>query len=279
VPTLADFIKFIFFIALLPKILNSIAALSIIRLDFANVQEQLQRKSVLEDIGALTASIEHDIKNPLGVIDIELSRMRERFQSNAEVSAFVTRLDEQKQRIFAATQIIPVLRGDKDYYDRFMEKTNVLDMVNRSIKAVKRELNTNNIHFKTEDRNVYIKAYRPMFEQGLVNILRNSIEAIHEAQRKRGLISVTINADTQLLDMIKINIADNGSGIPEENLPKITKLFTTRKNRKANSGIGLFITNRIIKVHGGKLEVQSKVGEGTTVSLLLPKWRADSKAV
>lgn len=277
VPSLTYFIKFIFLFALIPKILNSIGALSIIRLDFAKVEEQLQRRSVLEDIGALTASIEHDIKNPLGVVEIELTRMREKYQSNVDIVSRINRLEEQRQRIFAATQIIPVLRGEKDYYEQFMEKTNVGDLINRSIKAVKKEMNTHGILFQVDGKPIYTRAYRPMLEQAIVNVLRNSVEAIREAKRERGVVDITLNRNTHSDKMINIDFTDNGCGIPEENIPKVIKLFTTRQDKKPNSGIGLFVSSRIIKVHGGKLEIQSTVGEGTTVSLVLPKWDPDNR--
>ena len=158
-----------------------------------------------------------------------------------------------------------------------MERTNVGELINRSIKAVKKEMSPHGILFKVDGKPIYTRAYRPMLEQAIVNVLRNSVEAIREAKRERGIIDITMDRNTHSDKMINVDFTDNGCGIPEENIPKVFKLFTTRQEKKPNSGIGLFVSSRIIKVHGGRLENQSTVGEGTTVSLLLPKWDPESR--
>lgn len=272
---------YVFLAALLPKIANSIAALAVIRLDISKFQQLLEQRSVLEDIGALTASIEHDIKNPLQVIESELESMRSRYQSSEEVTSFINRLDEQRRRIYATTQVIPVIRGGKEYYEQFMEKTNIKDLINRSIKAVRKELNTNNIIFKVEDRDLFVKAYRPMLEQAVVNILRNAVEAIRECRRQNGHVSVSIKTVEKLDNnkVVRVDFEDNGCGISEEILPDITSLFmSTRRKSKPNSGIGLFITKRILKVHNGRLEFRNGDKDGAVFSILLPQWGSRGRA-
>ena len=271
---------FVFALALLTKIVNSICALRIMRQDVAELHRQLEQRSVLEDLGALTASIEHDIKNPLQVVDTELTRMREKFQANSEILPYIQRLQEQKARIFAATQIIPILRGKKDFYERFMVKINISDLINRSIKAVKKELPASNIIIKLDTKAIYVKAYPALLEQAIVNILRNAIEAIQEANRDKGIILITLKIENALnkIRNVRVNFEDNGSGISEKYIPEITKLFkTTRSSRKANSGVGLYISDRIMRIHAGNLLFKSTEGEGTTVSMIIPEWDAVTK--
>src|SRR5438067_2110323 len=69
--------------------------------DYSRMKEMLERRSTLEEIGLLTASIEHDIKNPLAVMESEIQRMKRKFQANPEVIAGLERIDEQKQRVYA----------------------------------------------------------------------------------------------------------------------------------------------------------------------------------
>jgi signal transduction histidine kinase len=194
--------------------------------------------------------------------------------------AFIKRLDEQRLRIFATTQIIPVLRGQRDYYEQYMQKTDISALINTSIKAVKREMRTqDSIIFKADDDRIfYVKAYRPMLEQAIVNILKNAVEAIREAKRPNGLINIQMKVDsTNDGDAIRINFLDNGCGIPEERLAEVTKLFmSTRTDKKPNSGIGLFITKRILKVHNGKLTIANNEREGITVSVSLPLWESNA---
>ncbi len=267
--------EYVFVVALLPKIVNSISALKLIQLDTAKVQQQLEQRTVLEDLGALTTSIQHDINNPLEVIETELLYMKKKFQSQPEVLGAVKRLEEQKKRIHATTQIIPIIQGGQQYYERFMEKVNVKDLINRSIKAIKKEMTTDDIYFKVENKDYFIRAYSPMLEQAIVNIIKNAVEAIKLSGDGGGTIRVTFERIDQVNNnkVIKIDFEDTGGGIPEEILPEVDKLFmTTRSKEKPNSGIGLFITKRILKVHKGWLEIKNNDFPGVTVTIFLPQW-------
>ncbi len=258
-------------------------------------EEQLLRRSQLEELGALASSIEHDMKSPIGEMSLIISTMRRQFQSQSLVLNGLDKLENAKKRMGAIAKVVQYLRGDKAFYDRerFMEKVSVLESIHRAVKTVKSELNLNpdKILIKVEGKDVFTRAYPPMLEQVIVNAIKNGLEAIFEAKRKRGLIR--LRAATVRLDDVKdddrydkkydkwvrIEIADNGCGILPENIPKVTTLFTTRGEDKANSGIGMFIGYRIMKVHSGFIDIRSVVGQQTKVSLLLPEWSAYLRAV
>lgn len=111
-----------------------------------------------------------------------------------------------------------------------------------------------------------------MVEQAIFNVLKNAIEAIREARREHGVVSIGVRIDASN-EILRLDVRDNGCGIDETSIPHLTTLFTTKASKKANSGIGLFITQRILKLHSGKLEIASVVGTGSTVSLCFPKWK------
>jgi signal transduction histidine kinase len=98
-------------------------------------------RNVLEDLGALAASIEHDIRNPLMVIQTELTLLREKRQADPEVTSHLRKIEEQLERIFAATQIVTLMRGRADFFSQYMEKTRIGDLINKTLKAVKKEVN------------------------------------------------------------------------------------------------------------------------------------------
>lgn len=271
----SSWLGLIFFVALLIKIVNSFAILKIIQLSTADVQKQLEQKSVLEDIGALTTSIEHDIRNPLQVIQSEFNSMKSKFQSNTGVINSVSRLEEQTKRIRAMADIIPILRGEKKFYDSFMAKLNIKDLINKSVKSVKKEMNVkDDIHFKVPNLQVFVRAYSPMMEQAIMNILRNAVEAIRERRVASGLVLVAFSyAIERERQFVRIDFADNGGGILESVIEDIFNIFmTTRPTKKPNSGIGLYIAKRILKVHGGRIEVANNEAPGATVSIYLPRW-------
>jgi signal transduction histidine kinase len=239
------------------------------------ISNMLEQRSTFEDIGLLTASIEHEIRNPLSVIESEIDILKHKLQSHPDMITRLERIEEQKMRVFAATSIIPLLRANQGAFKKHASKINVHDLMNSCFKAVKGEVNATNIIFKHNDfrryNSCFINAHRPMLQQAIINILKNSVEAIREAKRERGVVNTTAGNDSRSSKSVKIEIHDNGCGIQSDLAPKLTTLFTTRGDSKPNRGIGLFITNKIIEVHGGKLEIESKVGEGTLVTIFLPK--------
>lgn len=250
------------------------------------VQAKLSERSAMEELGKLTASIQHDIQNPLVVIDSELGKLKDRLQSYPEVLTRLRRIDEMTDKISEATTVVPLLRGSDNYFQKLMQKVALEDLINSILKVVKREMNTTNVFFrinkksesksspKTESKH-FIRGYTPLLERAIINILKNSLEAISEAKRASGIIDIEIAEDPSSDATIRLDITDNGRGIAAEDLPKVTSLFTTRGDRKANSGIGLFISNRIMEVHKGTLKLESENGVGTKVTFLLPKWRDD----
>ena len=241
--------------------------------EYNRVVEKLETRSELEEIGLLTASIEHEIKNPLAVIESEIELMQMRFQSHPEILKSLARLNEQKERIYTITKIIPVLRADATLNEKSMVKTSIRSLVHQSIKAVKQEVSTRHVTFKYNSAasDFFVNAYPPLLQQAIINIMKNSIEAIDESGRPRGVVDIMVRHDRAFKNLVRIEINDNGCGIASENLDKVTTLFTTKSGSKPNAGLGLFITNKIVKTHGGNIGIESKVNEGTTVSIILAR--------
>jgi signal transduction histidine kinase len=98
----------------------------------------------------------------------------------------------------------------------------------------------------------------------LSNLIGNAIDVIPEGPAGRVTLSAWIASDD-----VFIQVADNGSGIPEEDLPKIFDLFYTTKEK--GSGVGLPVCKRLVEEWGGTLHLQSKVGEGTRFTFGVPR--------
>jgi len=296
----------VFGLALVLKVANNISLLGVLLSTVTypsyiaekqlrkETEERLERRSHLEELGALASAIEHDMNSPIGEMTLTINTMRRRFQSQQAVLDGLDKLDTAKKRMASIAKIVRYLRGDKAFYDRdrFMEKVNVIESIHRAVRIVKSEFNleSHKILIKVEGKDLFVRAYPPMLEQVIVNVMKNSIEAVIEAKRVRGLIRITTATmrpeqikDDQRYDKkydkwVKIEVHDNGCGIHPEHISKVTTLFTTRGEDKANSGIGMFIGYRIMKVHNGVIDFKSTLGEETAVSLVLPEWDAYLKA-
>jgi signal transduction histidine kinase len=264
-------------IAINMKFLNGISAINMMRRDSQRLQEKMKERSALEDIGALAANIEHDIRNPLAIIQAEILRMKKEFQTHPKILAGLSKIDQNTERIFAATKIVSILRNDIYLRDAQVEDTNLKGLLLRCWNYVRQETNSDNISFTISgDEVLQVSSNRPLLEEAIVNIIKNAIEAIQNADRGDGVINAEIKL-VQDSEEIMVSITDNGCGITKDNLQKLTTLFSTKKE-KANSGIGLYITSRIIRLLNGKLEIRSEVGEGATVSILLPARGAEASS-
>lgn len=241
--------------------------------EYLDVKKRLERRSVLEEIGLITAALVHDIQGALQVIENELYHLRHTAHSNEKVMRSVNRLEQQLERLTDSMNIVKVLRGEIVFFERYMAKTEVASFVNRAVRTLKLEMRTDDIFFKVEGKPLFIKAYGQMLEQILGHILKNSVEAIREANRRSGVITITIKLDAQLDKQVRVEIVDNGCGIAPENLPKITDLFSTKREKRPNSGLGLVMASRVVEVHHGSLEIESEYGKGTKVSLIFPAWK------
>ncbi len=106
---------------------------------------------------------------------------------------------------------------------------------------------------------------RNQMKQVLLNLFLNATEAMDDVPEGRRALEIRT---AQAAEAVRIEVHDTGCGIPEEKLPQIFAPFFTTKTK--GSGLGLAIVQSIVKAHGGRIAVESKVGEGTTVTLTLP---------
>jgi nitrogen fixation/metabolism regulation signal transduction histidine kinase len=111
--------------------------------------------------------------------------------------------------------------------------------------------------------NIVLKADRQMLEQVLINLLRNSVEALQNSGNPEIELACSRAGDK----LIHLSVRDNGEGIPKEKLEQVfVPFFTTRRE---GSGIGLSLCRQIIRSHNGRLHIESEPGEGTLVTIIL----------
>ena len=274
-----------FLIAQLAKVGNAISMQGVLQAELLAQEERLRSERQFVELGMLASSIKHDVKTPLSTMGMHIDKLKKGFPDNNIITRRLENLEESMDRIEAIVQVVDIFRGDKAFFnrDQFMRKASMLEIAHRAMKSVKNEkpeLKQNDAKnkIKVTGRDVWVRAYVPMFEQVIVNVIKNGLEAIDEAGRASGLI--TINVGTTLIPKseysrwVKVEIDDNGCGIPLENMDKLTTIFTTRGDKKPNSGIGLFIGKKILDIHYGVMKFQSTVNVGTKVTLLLPEWNA-----
>ena len=138
----------------------------------------------------------------------------------------------------------------------------MLETIEGSIKPLIKE---NGIEFNSNipDDELYIDGDYNRLNQVIINILKNSIEAMKETNIKK------LNVHTKLLkDKVNIYIEDSGVGISEENLNKMKEPFFS--TIRSGTGLGVYLSREILKEHDGTLKYESKEGIGTKVTITLP---------
>jgi two-component system sporulation sensor kinase A len=115
-------------------------------------------------------------------------------------------------------------------------------------------------HFPSATSLIPCEEYQ--IKQVFINIIKNGMEAMPSG----GILSIAVVEDDQ---NVLVRVTDQGHGIPEELLPRLGELFYSTK--ETGTGLGLLVSSKIIRDHGGTLEITSKLGKGTTVMITLPK--------
>jgi signal transduction histidine kinase len=131
------------------------------------------------------------------------------------------------------------------------------------ITLFQEEASSQSIHLQTEihpDLRL-IKMDPERLTQAFINIMKNGMEAMHQG----GILHIETHSRK---DHVEVVISDSGSGIPPDQMEKIFNYYYTTKEKGA--GLGLPIAHRIIEAHGGQLKMESQVGVGTKVTVMLP---------
>jgi PAS domain S-box-containing protein len=226
------------------------------------LEQQLVHTQKMESMGTLAAGIAHEVGNPLAsissVVQVLLRSTNEEF-----VREKLNLVQGQVQRINKIIRDLVDFSRPSNYQ---LEPTDVVRLVLDAIEIVKLGRKAKNITFLTDIRKQIPMLYLvpDQLSQVFINIFLNSVDAI---DGKPGQVETTVTQDG---DKVEICIADNGSGILPEHLPKIFEPFFTTKKVGEGTGLGLWVSYGIVKSFRGDIRVESGKGKGTSFTVTLP---------
>ena len=212
-------------------------------------------KMIKESLFKLT----HEIKNPLAVIKGYLDMFH---IDNKEKSLKYLNIIREE-----ANRSLNIITDFLEFNKIKIVKTEIdlnllLEDVYDSFKIILNRKNIKLIYNDREDEEIYFDGDYERLKQVLINVLKNSVEAIKD----KGKVEISSNIYKRHIDII---IEDDGIGMSEDTLKQLkTMFFTTKLN---GSGLGVCLSNEIIKAHNGELIYTSKEGVGTKVTIRLPK--------
>ncbi|MBV5318480.1 MAG: ATP-binding protein [Desulfobulbaceae bacterium] len=238
----------------------------------ANADMLLQANKMIA-LSKMAAGIAHEVNNPLAAIAEKAGWMKdllaeEDLAASKNFAEFDESVDKIEQHVDRARKIIHNLLGFARRMEPAKEKISVNNLLEETTGFLENEAKYVNIGFtKQYAENVpVITSDLSQIQQVVLNLLNNAIDAIDHD----GTITVSTRY-SEKTDEVEIAIADTGKGISENELNKIFDPFFTTKEVGKGTGLGLSISYSIIEKLGGKIRVQSKVGEGTVFTILLPK--------
>lgn len=225
-------------------------------------QKQLVQSEKLAALGQMAAVVSHEIRNPLStilmsaqILDEELKDEKYRKYVNYIISE-VKRLDKVVSEILAFSKVPKLELKLTDMHrllDEIIGFLEISDFLKYEIVCYK--------EYNAKISEIMIDP--DQIKQVLLNIIQNACHFM----ANRNIRNLTITTDI-MNGMFVLKIKDTGVGIPSENLNKIFEPFFTTKTK--GTGLGLTISKNIIESHGGKIEVESVFGEGSSFNIYLP---------
>jgi len=227
--------------------------------ELREANEQLVRKEKLAVLGQLSGAIGHELRNPLGAIKNAAYFLNMVLEDvEPEVKDCLEILEKEVNRSDRIITNILSFARPKPIVSR---KTNLNDVIKEALTNVVIPDNIKLIS-KLEESLPIIRADPNLLAQVFRNVILNGIQAMHDGGK------LTIDSSSAEQDWVAISITDTGPGIPDDVLKKLFEpLFTTKAK---GIGLGLTITKDIVERHGGSVDIQSKVGKGTTFTIKLP---------
>lgn len=265
--------------------------------ELQSANEQLLQSEKMASIGQLAAGVAHEINNPVGFVTSNITTLGQYLDDLIEL---LNAYAEAEKKI-TDNDVLNNIKSIKDRIDIGYLKKDIVELLAESTSGVQRvkkivqdlkdfsrvdstewewvdihngiESTLNIVNNEIKYQADVIKEYGPLPEiecvssqlnQVFVNLLVNAAQAMEE----RG--TITIKTGLEDNENIWISVSDTGSGIPEDVAKRIFEPFYTTKPLGKGTGLGLSISYGIITKHGGRFELDSKEGQGTTFKIILP---------
>lgn len=229
-------------------------------------QEKLRQSERLASIGTLAAGIAHEINNPLAIIAMNTTaalRCASKPNSLERTTQYLREIQEENQR---CARIVESVLQFAQQDGREKSPHELVAIARRAVDAVRRQCRPRHprIHVCTITPEVWGIVNPTQIEQALVNLLGNAVEASQPGDA----VSLRVESEGS---QVRLVVADGGRGMTGEQLKHMFDPFYSTHHEENGLGLGLSLVHGIVNQHGGVIDVDSRLGKGTTVTVKLPK--------
>ena len=229
------------------------------------MEDRIQLAERLSSLGHLAAGVAHEIRNPLNAMGMGLQRLKREFlpteeSKKEEYVSFLELILKETRRV---NEIIEQFLTLSRPFELTLRESSLQDLLKNLVTLFQEEASSVGVALREEISSglPLIKMDPERLTQAFINIMKNGMQAMSRGG--------TLRIETRSLkDRVEVIISDSGSGIPPEQMEKVFNYYYTTKEKGV--GLGLPIAHRIIEAHGGQLGIESQVGSGTKVTVILP---------
>ena len=290
------------------KLRSTVNSLETANLELKKAQEEIIRAEKLASVGRLSAGIAHEIGNPIGIVMGYLDLLKQKDIPETERKEYIRRTEAEIERINTIIRQLLEISRPSNAGLKVVSVHDLIDDI-AQVLDVQPLMSNIELECRLEAQNDRVLADSNPLRQVFLNLIINAADAVsseNNAFNAKLLIQSSLigetpeyeddyeydheddagaienpansrpracNQETQPQDQqkhLKIMFIDNGPGISEENIGNIFDPFYTTKDPGKGTGLGLSVSFMIIEGFGGKLTVSSEIGEGTTMTVLLP---------
>ncbi len=225
-----------------------------------NMRRNMERMERLASLGRLSAGIAHEVRNPLTGVSLLLDELHDRLLAKPNDQELIRQALKEIERL---DTLITELLNFASASRPCLERGDVAEVLQEILLLVRKQCDKAGIEV-VETLPTSLPAFpldRDKLKQAFLNLLTNAIESMP------GGGTLSLSAASREGEL-RLSIRDTGEGIPADRLPLIFEPFYT--SRREGTGLGLSITHNIISDHGGRIEVESRPGQGSVFHLIFP---------
>ena len=230
---------------------------------FLRLQESVHRNERLAAMGQMAATVAHEIRNPLGIIKSTAEVLRSRYEKTGAHDELFSFIPSEVERLNRLVSDFLAFARDRELD---LEDGDLLGTIRRAVADIRQETQAGAVEivFNPEQAELRLPHNADGIRQVLLNLIHNSIEAMHG----EGRVEVNVESGSgRARKFVVVSVLDTGPGFPDDAGKIFEPFFTTKTS---GSGLGLAVTQQIIRKHGGRIEAENAASGGAVVRFYLP---------
>jgi signal transduction histidine kinase len=243
--------------------------------ELEKTRHQLAHAEKMESVAKLALGVAHEVKNPLAIIQMGVDFLGHGEHRDEQEKAVLRDMSDAVHRSDSIIQSLQIFSRQKAFT---LEQYNLNEVIEQALELLKGELEEHNIQVAKDltSSMADIPMDARQLQQAIVNITRNAIQAMPEGGELRIITEDHSVAGSEGQRHYRIEIQDSGMGIEERHLPRVFDPFFTTRPQGEGTGLGLSVSQNIVKLHNGSIELSNRPQGGVSVIMIFKNNEGDN---